>query len=256
MTSSLQPIDAHAHVPTSIPERDLRALRAVVFAVTREPKEWEAAAGRRDRSCAWGLGCHPQLPAALRSFDAEAFDALLQRCPLIGEVGLDGRSPAPKDLQLSVFRQVLDVAMRTPRLVSIHSVGMSDQVVAEVAARPVTGAILHWWRGNARQTREAVELGCYFSLNGAEARRPKVLSLLPPERVLTETDFPHTSRSDSSADKPGAVSTIESALANAWGTSVDGVRARLWKNLAELCKASRTSSLMPRAVQVSLLAAV
>lgn len=250
----LQPIDAHAHVLTGIAERDLRALRALVFAVTRKPDEWRAAASRRDRACVWGLGAHPGLSTALTSFDASTLEQLLTRTPLIGEVGLDHRSKAPRDLQLDVFRQVLDLATETPRLVSIHSVGRSREVLTELRRRPIAGAILHWWRGDARQTAEAVELGCYFSLNGAEARDPKVLSLVPANRVLTETDFPHSRRSDRAADKPGAVQTIEIALAATWACTLDEVRRRLWQNLAALRAATRTASLMPRDTRATLLA--
>lgn len=246
-------IDAHAHVLTSISERDLRELRAVVFAVTREPAEWSGATRRNDRSCVWGLGCHPQVARAVKTFDAERLYELTERVPFIGEVGLDRRSKVAKEAQLNVFRDVLDVAASRQRLVSIHSAGMSAEVLRELAERPIAGAILHWWRGSADETREAVELGCYFSLNGAEVQRPKVLSVLPPERVLTETDYPHTERTDRSAKRPGAVSTIEQALAEAWSDSSDGVRRRVWQNLAEVCRATRTSALMPRAVQAQLL---
>jgi TatD DNase family protein len=250
----LQPIDAHAHVLTDIPERDLRALRALVFAVTRGPEEWETAATRRDRGCVWGLGAHPGVPDALSSFDAGRLGELLVQTPLIGEVGLDRRSKAPKGLQVDVFRRVLDVAMETPRLVSIHSAGMSAEVLAELVRRPIPGAILHWWRGDAKQTARAVELGCYFSLNGAEVSSPRVLSLIPAERVLTETDFPHTRRSDKAAERPGAIATTENGLAHAWGITAQAVRRRVWENLAQLCELTRTASLMPRDAQATLLA--
>ena len=253
--AALPPLDTHAHVLTDISERDLRALRAVIFAVTREPNEWSKASGRRDRSCVWGLGCHPQVPSAIDAFDAERLHDLTERCPLIGEVGLDGRSKVPKERQRDVFRSALYVAAIRSRLVSIHSVGMSGDVVRELsmASRPVPGAILHWWRGTAAQTQQALELGCYFSLNGAEARNPKVMSLLPPDRVLTETDYPHTRRTDRMADKPGAVLTIEAALGESWGQDVEGVRRQLWRNLAALCQVTRTAALMPRGVQATLL---
>lgn len=249
----LLPIDAHAHVMTNISERDLRELRAVVFAVTRDPSEWEAAARRSDRECVWGLGCHPRVPGAHDDFDAERLHELAARSPLIGEVGLDQRSKVPKETQLTSFRAALSVAAERSRLVSIHSVGMTAAVVRELEARPVAGAILHWWRGTADESRRAAELGCFFSLNGAEALKPKVLSLLPADRMLTETDFPHTTRNDRAADKPGAVSTIEGALGEAWDTDVGGVRRRVWENLARLCETTGTSSLMPRGVQAQLL---
>lgn len=254
MIAQLLPIDAHAHVLTTVAERDLRALRAVVFAVTREPSEWEKATQRRDRECIWGLGCHPQIARAAAGFDPDRLASLLERCVLIGEVGLDRRSKVPMDQQLNIFRSVLDVAAARPRLISIHSVGASAEVLKELTDRRVSGAILHWWRGDVDETRRAIELGCYFSLNGAEVGNPKVLSWLPPERVLTETDYPHTEKRDRAADRPGAVATTEAALAEAWGQATSDVRRQLWLNLAELCRGTGTAPLLPRAVQATLLA--
>ncbi len=252
----LPPVDAHAHVLTGIDTRDLRALRSAVFAVTREPSEWAAAAERRDELCVWGLGCHPRVAAAVADFNADRLAELIASTPLIGEVGLDGASKVPMADQRRVFRAALDVARDRSRLVSIHSVRASATVLEDLeAAGGVPGAILHWWRGSAGETQRAVDLGCYFSLNGAEAARPKVLSAIPADRVLTETDFPHTRRSDKSADRPGAVSTIEHALGEVWSLDGEAVRRQVWKNLASLCTTTRTAGLMPRRVQGSLLAA-
>jgi TatD DNase family protein len=255
MAVLLLPIDAHAHVPTTIEGRDLRALRSAIFAVTREPSEWTAAVARRDELCVWGLGCHPQVTGAIAAFDLGRLAELASSTPLIGEVGLDGGSRVPMADQRRVFRGALEVARDRSRLVSIHSVRASATVLEDLeAVGGVSGAILHWWRGSVAETRRAIELGCFFSLNGAEVARPKVLSVLPADRVLTETDFPHTRRSDKSADRPGAVGTIERALGDAWSMSSEDVRRQLWKNLAGICSATRTSSLMPRRLQGSLLA--
>jgi TatD DNase family protein len=251
--SWLLPIDAHAHIKPGIPHLELRALRAFVCAVTREPAEWQAASARQDRDCVWGLGCHPKLARAFDSFDADRLHHLSEHLALIGEVGLDGRSAVSKTRQVEVFRKVLEIASERPRLVTIHSVDASADVLAELERRPIEGAILHWWRGTPEQTARAVELGCYFSLNGAEANRPKVLSLLPSARVLTETDFPHSSRSDPNAERPGAVETIELALAAEWACSQQEVRERVWKNLDELCRTTATSGLLPRNARAALL---
>jgi TatD DNase family protein len=254
--AALPPIDAHAHVLTTIDGRDLRALRSVLFAVTREPSEWEAAAARRDELCVWGLGCHPKIPAAVAMFDPAQLADLVAATPLIGEVGLDGTSKVPMAEQRQVFRATLEVARDQRRLVTIHSVRASTPVLDELeAVGEVAGAILHWWRGTAAETHRAIELGCFFSLNGAEVAHPKVLSSLPADRVLTETDYPHTRRSDTAADRPGRVATVELALAEAWNIRSEEVRPQLWNNLARLCSATHTSSLMPRRVQGRLLAA-
>jgi TatD DNase family protein len=254
--AALPPIDAHAHVLTTIDGRDLRALGSAVFAVTREPSEWAAAAARRDELCVWGLGCHPQMATAFGSFDPDRLKDLLETTPLIGEVGLDGRSRVPMAEQRRVYRAALKVASERSRIVSIHSVRASCAVLDELeSVGGLPGAILHWWRGSASETQRAIELGCFFSLNGAEAAQPKVLSALPHDRVLTETDYPHTRRSDKAADRPGAVATIERALGEVWGLSGDDVRRQLWRNLARLCADTHTASLMPRRLQGSLLTA-
>jgi TatD DNase family protein len=103
--------------------------------------------------------------------------------------------------------------------------------------------ILHWWRGSHAETLRALELGCVFSLNGHEAQSPKVIDVIPPDRVLTETDFPHTRRYDRAADRPGAVSTPESLLSTHHGIGRTKLRVRLWLTLAKLLEAAPPSAL-------------
>ncbi len=250
------PLDAHAHVEPSIDPRELRALRSVVFAMTRGPAEWAAAAEREDELCVWGIGCHPKVAAAVDSFDGDRLAELSASIPVVGEVGLDGGSKVPMAKQRRVFRVALEVAAAQSRLVSIHSVRATNEVLEDLeAVGGVTGAILHWWRGGRSETERAISLGCYFSLNGAETARPKVISTLPADRILTETDYPHTRRTDRLADRPGAVATIERGLATTWGMSGDAVRLQVWRNLAGLCDATRTIALLPRKLQATLLTA-
>ena len=96
-------------------------------------------------------------------------------------------------------------------------------------------------------------MGCFFSLNGAEVKNPKVLDLLPPERVLTETDFPHSKRSDRAATQPAAVATIEHALMRAWDLDEHDLRRRLWGNLIELYERCDLTERLPDAVQDIML---
>ena len=183
-------LDAHAHVEPTIAPRELVALDAVVFAVTRSPEEWTAASERQDPTAVWGIGCHPKIVAAHESFEVDDFAESLSRFALVGEVGLDGRSPVPMDQQRTTFGAILDVLANRPRVVTIHSSGASAAVLELLRHHPVRGAVLHWWRGTRAQTEAALELGCFFSFNGAEARAPKTMNAVPHDRVLTETDFP------------------------------------------------------------------
>jgi len=255
VNSVLPQIDAHAHVETDVAARDLAALDCAVFAVTREIREWSAAQNRHDQMTVWGIGCHPGYPDELASFAADRFAAAVEGTALVGEVGLDARTKAPMPDQWRVFTTILEAVASRPRLISIHSVGASAKVLHALEAFPQPGAILHWWRGSRSETERAIELGCYFSLNGAEVRCPKVLDLLPPDRILTETDYPFTERQDRRANRPGAVTTIEAALAKSWGSDISEVRSQLWANLAALCSGAGCLELLPAGISQTMLAA-
>jgi TatD DNase family protein len=231
---TLPSIDAHAHVNVGINPRELSALNALVFAVTRSLEEGAAALGRSDAMTLWGLGCHPAAPEAVAAFDADRFAALLPRAAFVGEVGLDRKSRVPIERQRQVLGQILDLVGRTPRAVSLHATGASTPVLDLLEQHPVRFPILHWWRGSASETRRAVGLGAFFSLNGHEAKSPKVVELIPLERMLTETDFPFSKRYDPGADRPSAVRTIEDALALLHRVTVDELRRQMWANLAPL----------------------
>lgn len=255
MSLPLPPLDGHAHVAPSVPAADLASLRAAVFVMTPSLSEWEKAAGRADELAAWGLGCHPALGGEVEGFSPAAFSMALDSAALVGEVGLDARRGAAIDTQRGVFSQVLEMLTERPRVVSIHSVGASAQVLDALERHPQAGAILHWWRGSITETARAVEMGCFFSLNAAEARRPKVINRIPPERVLTETDFPHTQRHDPAGERPGVVEAIERALGEVWALDEWGVRQQIWTNLAVLLDQTASSCLMPTGIRKALLLA-
>jgi TatD DNase family protein len=155
--------------------------------------------------------------------------------------------------QERVLSAILAVAGSNPVIMSIHSVSATRRVIALLNRYPVTGAVLHWWRGTPSETEDALSLGCYFSLNGAEAIRPKVLDLIPRDRILTETDFPFSRRSDRGAVRPGITTTIEAALADAWKLDASDAREQVWRNFKRLISSTGGAQRMPRGIQRQLL---
>jgi TatD DNase family protein len=255
VSSTLAPLDVHAHVETSIAPEDLRALRAVVVAVTRDPREWDDALARTDPTTLWGIGVHPGVAAAIDEFDDRRFPAALERAVFVGEVGLDGRARTDRDRQREVFESVLAALVEQPRPVTIHSTAASREVLDALRARPVAAPILHWWRGTREQTRAAVDLGCFFSINAHEVIRPRVLDLVPAERLLTETDYPHTRRYDRTAVRPGVVTVVEAHLEERWDVDRFEVRRRLWCNLGAVLSQTAVIDRMPRAILAGLATA-
>lgn len=227
------PIDAHAHLNPKLTNAEAEALRfAFVMAVTRSPSEWPPAIRRRDRRIAWGLGCHPGDPVAVRAFEDAKLSAIAGRASFLGEIGLDATSRVPIETQEQVFRALLRVAGAEGLIVSVHTAGRSARALDCIEETGVGQVILHWWGGTPNETIRAVKLGCYFSVNAA--MRPDIIALLPPDRVLTETDFPATQPRDRAADRPGAVDTIEQRLADLWGKPVSAVRELEWQSIRSL----------------------
>ena len=120
--SALPPLDLHAHIDTSVPADDLAGLGAVVFAATRSLTEAALAVQRHDDRIIWGVGIHPGLARSHTGFDHDTFTQLIDRTPLVSEIGLDGKSRVPMDRQQATLRRVLAVLARTPRIASIHQV--------------------------------------------------------------------------------------------------------------------------------------
>lgn len=249
----LPPIDLHAHIEAGISTSDLVDLRAVVFAATRSLDEAERALRRNDVWTIWGVGCHPGLARAQKAFDLDRFAALVARTAYVSEVGLDGKSRVSMGTQQATFVAVLKVLQATPRITSIHSFGATEAVLDCLTERPIQGAVLHWWLGDATQTTRAIELGCFFSINMSMLRHPEIVSRLPLDRLLTETDHPFGDRTGQ-ARRPGGVSNVELALAELHRLTPDEVRSTLWHNFSGLTRGARCGMLLPQRVRVTLAA--
>jgi len=115
------PLDAHAHIESTIAPAELAALRSCVIAVTRTLDEYGQARDRPDRYVVWGAGCHPGLAREVKGFSVARMRDAIATTPVIGEVGLDGAARTPMENQLTALRAILEVASDTPRLLSLHS---------------------------------------------------------------------------------------------------------------------------------------
>lgn len=247
----LPAIDAHAHVETSVAPRDLLELDAFVLAVTTRSEQWSAAGDREDEMTVWGIGVHPLQQAEIESFSIKVFENEIESFSLVGEVGLDRKTLSSQSIK--VFDGILSVLAQAPRPVTIHSSGAETKVLNALARTPVAAPILHWWRGGVAETEAAIDLGCYFSLNGAQAESQRLLELIPSNLVLTETDFPHSRKRDPGASQPGAVETIEERLMAEWGVDCFGVRSRLWRNVAAVFDRCGRLERLPRTAQETIL---
>ncbi|MGP5291994.1 TatD family hydrolase [Brachybacterium tyrofermentans] len=246
--SALPALDTHAHIAPDVTSKQIAALgQSVTFAMTRSVQEARQVKSRRDPALVWGIGVHPGVAAARDGWNAKQFTELLGSFALVGEIGLDRRGG---DLarQRSIFRELLNVVKSEPLLVSIHSTGATSEVVEYLHNADMRGAILHWFNGNSDDISGALETDAYFSVNAAMSEDQ--LRLLPPERVLTETDFPARKVR---ARKPADTQRIEQLLSQVWGQTPEEVRARVWWNLRTLCERSGAIERLPEPIADTLL---
>ena len=162
----------------------------------------------------------------------------MRHAPAIGEIGLDYSQKARCSAveQRRILDQILSRPEAQDRVITLHSVRATDDVVAAVATHGVRGAVLHWFLGSPTDIDAAITADVYFSVNISMVRSRRgqaALSEIPPNRVLTETDAPFTIVGHE-AVRPGQVGLIEQSLARLWSTDPMDIRRRLWSNLTAL----------------------
>lgn len=208
-------------------------------------EEAALAVGRSDPLVVWGVGCHPRKIKAQESFNLERFRDLAGQTALVGEVGLDMGSyysHASLETQLQTFRVALKTVSDMPRIVSIHGYQATGLVIKELRGMPIDVPILHWWTGNVRETREAVELGCYFSVHSAVARQSKFRTTVPLDRILIESDH---GLADPPEAIPCRVEWAEHLVAQQYDLTREQVRHLAWKNMSAIVKKTNTFKLLP-----------
>lgn len=198
-----------------------------VLSVTTTPRAFVRTA-RMAAGCQrikTALGLHPEI-AHERESELPLFDRLIGETRYIGEVGLDGTtgSVAHYESQKRVFSHVLKkCAEANGKILTIHSRRAATDVLDALDRQPGYGkAVLHWFSGNQKELERAVNLGCWFSVGSPMLRSEKgraIVSRIPRDRLLTETDAPFTCKQG------------EQYSALQISRAVDGISA-LWKTEA------------------------
>lgn len=172
------------------------------LSVTTTPRAWphNQALTSGMRHVRIALGLHPQL-VRQHADEIGIWRELLPQARYIGEVGLDAgpRFYDSLETQKDVFATVLrECAKQGEKILTIHSVRSVRIVLDMIEAHLPQGRgkfVLHWFTGTRSEAERAVRLGAYFSINGEMLRNDrhrKMVTSLPPEKLLTETDGPFT----------------------------------------------------------------
>lgn len=238
-------IDFHCHLdlfpaPASA-AAEIEHAGTYVLSVTTTPKAFpktaQIAKGRKRIRTA--LGLHPQLVHE-RHGEVGMFIRLLGETGYVGEIGIDGsQDSAPHlDIQKDVFRRLLrGCADVGGRVMSIHSRHASGEVIEALQKQPDAGlAVFHWFSGPVAHAQKAADIGAWFSVGLpmlSSRRASAMISVMPRDRVLTETDAPFVSTSGEHYPT-NALSASVSALARLWGTDERATQKQLNDNLRRM----------------------
>tara|TARA_Y100000310_G_C20704311_1_gene833497 strand:+ start:26737 stop:27462 length:726 start_codon:yes stop_codon:yes gene_type:complete len=235
-------MDMHCHVDL-YPDHDV-VLKNIetsgfyVLSVTTVPSAYGGTKKLTENlsNCRTALGLHPQL-AHMRSHELPLFDSLCRETRYIGEIGLDGSKGYADHIEVQkvVFEHILAKCSEyTDKVLTIHSLNAVDAVLDLLNIYPNAGTpILHWFLATKKQVEKAIARGCYFSVGPAmlhSNRAKKVISWLPKDRVLLETDGPFA-KVKGQIQYPSDVEAVIDYLAEFWEMTISDVNAKLRANL-------------------------
>ena len=209
-----------------------------VLSVTTTPSAYEQTAhlAKDCPNIETGLGLHPEL-VHQRFGELSLFDKWIHSTDFVGEVGLDG-SPRYKeswDLQIKVFTHALKLSdVHGGRILSIHSRQAATKVMDCLEPfKDRNTFILHWFSGSVKELSRAIELGCWFSVGPLMLKGKKgknLVSRIPKNRVLLETDGPFTSIDKQSLYPWDANRMCIPELSELWGVDSNKVASTLDEN--------------------------
>lgn len=244
---SANPVNFHCHLdlypdhPAAFAECEREGVYTLT--VTTTPKAWPhnrdlAAKSRYVRAA---LGLHPQLVAE-REGELQLWETFLSQTRYVGEVGLDAgpRFCRSVNIQKKVFEKVLMLCARAgDKILTVHSTHATNAVLdmIEMYLPPARGqVVLHWFTGGRAEAQRAIKLGCYFSINAEmlkNAHHRTLVSTLPLDRLLTETDGPFCQRQGQPVHPRDASVAVE-LLAAVKGKEPEAIAIAILSNLRRI----------------------
>ena len=195
-----------------------------------------------------GVGMHPMdIEAPFTDDDYATLRDLALSHPkvvCIAETGLDFLDTSPdRAWQDRAFREHIRLARELGKPIDFHAREAHDVILdvlrEEKAAE--TGAIWHYFLGDAARAREAVALGLYISLAKPLLREPELVEAVkdvPVERIVLETDtYPQPwKKNPERRTEPSHVRQVAEKVAELWGRSLDEVAEITTANLKRVLR--------------------
>ncbi len=150
----------------------------------------------------------------------------------IGEIGMDFKYGKDKKLQEKAFVYQLKIAEKLNVPAIIHT-RKAEKEVIRILKSFKGKKILHAFHGKLKPVETAVKIGCYFSIptNIVHSEHlQKLVKMLPPERVLTETDAPYLSPYKDRKNEPRFIKESIKIISRIWKKSIKETERQIEEN--------------------------
>lgn len=199
-------IDTHCHIDMlSRPEDYLMESERngnITIGMTNLPSHYKI--GKEHflhlRKSRLALGFHPLLMAEARN-EIKIFKDLISQTSYIGEIGLDfsQKGIRSKYTQIEVLNIILEILENKPKIISVHSRKAEATLLQMLVHHSIKNVIFHWYSGDVALIKKIISHGYYFSINESmclSASGKRIISSIPINRILPETDAPFNKHSD------------------------------------------------------------
>jgi TatD DNase family protein len=201
----------------------IASTRAAIELVRHDPRRFRCTAG-----------VHPHHASDMNAATFEELGILAQQAEVsaVGECGLDYfRNFSPRDAQVRAFREQLELAARLHKPVFLHQRDAHEDfhaILSEFRPR-LTGGVAHCFTAGVDEARAYLDLDLHIGITGwiCDERRGlhlrEVVRMIPPERLLMETDAPYLLPRDlrpkpaSRRNEPMYLPQVLAAIASARG---------------------------------------
>ena len=142
------------------------------------------------------IGIHPEKALENHGSIAELIHDNHSNISGIGEIGLDKTYTKNEDeflKQKKVFEELLSLAEKYKKPVSIHSRKTLDEIFDLMTSYSIDKALLHWFDGSKKQLQKAMDLNFFVSYGPVmiyAQDKQTLLSNTLEDKILVETDGP------------------------------------------------------------------
>lgn len=192
------------------------------------------------------VGVHPNDAPKIDANTFTNLERLLshQKVRAVGEIGLDYHWGVPREAQLPVFIQQLEMAAAARMPIVIHTRDAWEDTL-DVLRRHWAGnglpCVMHCFTGTAGQARECLDLGFYLAFGGVStfpkaSQIREAARITPSDRLLLETDAPYLAPVPhrGKRNEPAFVAHTAKTIAEVRGVSAEELAAQTMRNFERI----------------------